>query len=227
MTYPPQQGQPYGGYPGQPGPYGRPPKDRAPVIATVIFLVAVLAGVGITGFVAPGFFLGDDDRSSGSGSASDDSGDSGSGGGPGGLPGVDSGGGPADGPGGAPGESDDSGGDGPGADSDGPADGPGAGSSSGDGATEAAAFAEEFVSAINAKDAATANGMYCPGAAKGIVDYAIGKDPKLAIDTTDTTEVFYTAMLTGTLEGRPLRRGKVTVELKGSSAPCVFTFSAG
>jgi hypothetical protein len=224
MTYPPQQGQPYGGYPGQAGPYGPPPKNRAPVIATVIFLVAVLAGVGITGFVAPGFFLGDDDKS---GSASDDSGP---GGGPGGLPGGDSGGGGADGPG-APGEPDDSGGDGPGADSDGPADGPadgpGSGSSSGDGAAEAAAFADEFVSAINAKDAATANGMYCPGAAKGIVDYAIGKDPKLAIDATDTTEVFYTAMLTGTLEGRPLRRGKVTVELKGRSAPCVFTFSAG
>ncbi|MBB4908117.1 hypothetical protein [Actinophytocola algeriensis] len=226
MTYPPQQGQPYGGYPGQAGPYGQPPKNRAPVIATMIFLVAVLAGVGVLGFVAPGFFLGDDDKSSGGGSASDDSGGSGPGGGPGGLPGGDSGGGVSDGPD-TPGESDDSGGDGPGADSDGPADGPGSGSSSGDGDSEAAAFAEEFVSAVNAKDAATANGMYCPGAAKGIVDYAVAKDPKLAIDSTETSSVFYTVMLTGTLEGRPLRRGKITVELKGSNAPCVFTFSAG
>lgn len=226
MTYPPQQGQPYGGYPGQPGPYGPPPKNRAPVIATVIFLVAVLAGVGITGFVAPGFFLGDDDKSGGGGTASEDSGDSG----PGGLPGG-SGGDVSDGPDtpDVPGESDDSGGpaDGPGGGSDGPADGPGSGSSSGDGDAEAAAFAEDFVAAVNAKDAATANGMYCPGAAKGIVDYAVAKDPKLTIDSTETSSVFYTVMLTGTLEGRPLRRGKVTVELKGSSAPCVFTFSAG
>jgi hypothetical protein len=68
MSYPQQQGpygQPqYGGYQ-QPGQYGGgpPPKSNATAIALVIVLVAVLAGVGITGFVAPGFFLGDDKES--------------------------------------------------------------------------------------------------------------------------------------------------------------------
>jgi hypothetical protein len=82
MTYPQQRGQ-HGGYPQpgqyggyqQPGPgqygqfggYGRPPqkKNNAAVVVVVLVAVLVLAGVGITGFVAPGFFLGDDKESAG------------------------------------------------------------------------------------------------------------------------------------------------------------------
>lgn len=299
MAYPPQQGQ-YGGYPG----HGAPPKkDRAPLIASMIFVAAVLAGLVITGFVAPGFFLSDDDGTSGGNSA--------------GAGGADSPGSAAETPAADGGDADvrafaddlvaaanakdktalrefpcpdarsgvaqaiaeivtidgaelrgvsevdaetyvvgvsityegqsapfaatvtksgdgwcwqdfapGSGGSGDSGDSDdGPASGPGSGSGADTGAAEA--FAEEFVAALNAKDADKANGMYCPDAAKGIVDYVVGKNPRLAIDGTDTTNVFHTAMLTGTLDGKPLRRGKITVELKGSHAPCVFTFSAG
>lgn len=72
MTYPPQQ-QPYGGQ----DPYGQygygstaqfgggyppppPPKKNTGAIVAVIAVVVLVAGLGITGFVAPGFFLADD-----------------------------------------------------------------------------------------------------------------------------------------------------------------------
>jgi hypothetical protein len=71
VTYPQQ---PYGGqdpYAGQSGyggygGYGPPPppppkKNTAAVVAVVAVVVVVLAAVGITGFVAPGFFLSDSD----------------------------------------------------------------------------------------------------------------------------------------------------------------------
>ena len=71
MTYPQQ---PYGGqdpYAGQSGyggygGYGAPPppppkKNTAAIVAVVAVIVVVLAGLGITGFVAPGFFLSDSD----------------------------------------------------------------------------------------------------------------------------------------------------------------------
>lgn len=75
MSYP---GPPQGGYPQQPqpGPYGPPgghpqyggypPPPRKPktgLIVGIVAAVVVLATLGITGFVAPGFFLGDDDGS--------------------------------------------------------------------------------------------------------------------------------------------------------------------
>ncbi|TDV39999.1 hypothetical protein [Actinophytocola oryzae] len=47
----------YGGFGGGPQP---PKKNKGPIIAIVSIVVLVLAGVGITGFVAPGFFLSDD-----------------------------------------------------------------------------------------------------------------------------------------------------------------------
>lgn len=77
MSYP--QGPQQGGYPQhpQPGPYGPPggypqyggyppPPPRKPktgLIVGIVAAVVVLATLGITGFVAPGFFLGDDDGS--------------------------------------------------------------------------------------------------------------------------------------------------------------------
>jgi len=50
-----------GGYP-QYGGLGGPPqkKNKGPIIAVVAIAVILLAGLGITGFVAPGFFLSDD-----------------------------------------------------------------------------------------------------------------------------------------------------------------------
>lgn len=84
MTYPPQQGGPqwgpppgpyqpgYGPPPNQPGygvppspyppGYGPPPKKRRTVLWIVLGCVALLlvAGIGITGFVAPGFFVNHD-----------------------------------------------------------------------------------------------------------------------------------------------------------------------
>jgi hypothetical protein len=73
MAYPQQQG-PYGGYQ-QHGHYGGPPrKNNSAVIPVVIVVVAALAGLGILGFVEPGFFLGDDDKSSSSSSSADSSG---------------------------------------------------------------------------------------------------------------------------------------------------------
>ncbi|MGB3439083.1 MAG: hypothetical protein WBA97_10065 [Actinophytocola sp.] len=70
MTYPQQ---PYGGqepYPGYGGPYGGgygapppppPKKNTAAIVSVVAVVVVLLAGLGITGFVAPGFFRSDDD----------------------------------------------------------------------------------------------------------------------------------------------------------------------
>lgn len=53
----------YGGYPQYGGGYGGPPppkKNTGMIVAIVSIVVLLLAGVGITGFVAPGFFLSDD-----------------------------------------------------------------------------------------------------------------------------------------------------------------------
>ena len=51
-----QYGGGYQQYGGVGGP--QPPKNKGPVIAIVSIVVLLLAGLGITGFVAPGFFLG-------------------------------------------------------------------------------------------------------------------------------------------------------------------------
>lgn len=65
---------PTGGHPQQPGypPYGYPPhppkKSNTAVIVSIVVVVLVLGTLGITGFVAPGFFL-SDDESSGDGSS--------------------------------------------------------------------------------------------------------------------------------------------------------------
>lgn len=73
MTYPPQPphqpGQPhqYPGMPQYPGPgypAGPPPKKNTGLIIGIVAAVVVaLAALGITGFVAPGFFLSDDKKS--------------------------------------------------------------------------------------------------------------------------------------------------------------------
>jgi len=47
----------YGGLGGGPQP---PKKNKGPIIAVVTIVVLILAGVGVTGFIAPGFFLSDD-----------------------------------------------------------------------------------------------------------------------------------------------------------------------
>jgi hypothetical protein len=66
----PQQPQ-YGGYPGGQygGGYGGPPqkKNTGMIVAIVAIVVLVLGGLGITGFVAPGFFLSDDKNNAGGG----------------------------------------------------------------------------------------------------------------------------------------------------------------
>jgi hypothetical protein len=51
----------YGGLGGGPQP---PKSNKGPIIAVVTIVVLVLAGVGVTGFIAPGFFLSDDDKGS-------------------------------------------------------------------------------------------------------------------------------------------------------------------
>jgi len=84
QAYGPQGPQGYGppgyGPPGQvppPGYGGPPPRKSNPgLIVGIVSAVVVLAVLGITGFVAPGFFLSDD----GDSSASSGSGDNGSGG---------------------------------------------------------------------------------------------------------------------------------------------------
>lgn len=229
MAYPPQQGQygaqqQYGGYPQQQGPYGGPPqKNKAPLVATLIFVVALLAGLGITGFVAPGFFLSDDKDG---GSSAD-----GGGGAPGGV-----GDGPADPtlrPGGSPDDSGDPGGSGG---SDGPASGPGSGSGDGSGDSgdsggnsgDGRTVAEEFLTAVNGAKSTEANDMVCPDSpSNSLVDYVIKKKPQLAIDTVDETKYFLDVKLKGTLDGEPLNLGKISVKLTGSESPCVFTFNAG
>lgn len=61
-----QSGQYGGGFQaGQYGGIGGPPpkKNTGPIIAVVAIVVLLLGGLGITGFVAPGFFLSDDEGS--------------------------------------------------------------------------------------------------------------------------------------------------------------------
>lgn len=62
----------YGGFPGgQYGGYGPPPppkKNTGMIVAVVAIVVLLLGGLGITGFVAPGFFLSDDKNNAGGGS---------------------------------------------------------------------------------------------------------------------------------------------------------------
>lgn len=69
----------YQQYPGMGGP--QPPKsNKGPIIAIVAVVVLLLGGLGITGFVAPGFFLSDDKADSAdSGDKTSDSGDKGAG----------------------------------------------------------------------------------------------------------------------------------------------------
>jgi hypothetical protein len=69
----------YGGFPGgQYGGYGPPPppkKNTGVIVAVVAIVVLLLGGLGITGFVSPGFFLsGDDKNTAGGGGGGDDSG---------------------------------------------------------------------------------------------------------------------------------------------------------
>lgn len=62
-------GQQYGGFGGGPQP---PKNNKAPIIAVVSIVVLILAGVGVTGFIAPGFFVSDDkggNTASGSGTS--------------------------------------------------------------------------------------------------------------------------------------------------------------
>jgi hypothetical protein len=69
-----QSGQYGGGFQsGQYGGLGGPPpkKNNGPIIAVVAIVVLLLGGLGITGFVAPGFFLSDDKDSSNTGSGGD------------------------------------------------------------------------------------------------------------------------------------------------------------
>jgi hypothetical protein len=69
-----QSGQYGGGFQsGQYGGLGGPPpkKNTGPIIAVVAIVVLLLGGLGITGFVAPGFFLSDDKDSSNTGSGGD------------------------------------------------------------------------------------------------------------------------------------------------------------
>jgi hypothetical protein len=81
MTYPPPQrphaGPPHGYPPAgwqYPGAYGPPPPRRrtGPVVAIVAFVVLVVGALAITGFVAPGFFLGDDNEQAAAGTGSVD-----------------------------------------------------------------------------------------------------------------------------------------------------------
>lgn len=64
----------YGGFPGgqYPGGYGGPPpppkNNTGMIVAVVTIVVLLLGGLGITGFVAPGFFLSSDENNAGGGS---------------------------------------------------------------------------------------------------------------------------------------------------------------
>jgi hypothetical protein len=69
-----QSGQYGGGFQsGQYGGLGGPPpkKNTGPIIAVVAIVVLLLGGLGITGFVAPGFFLSDDKDSTNTGGGGD------------------------------------------------------------------------------------------------------------------------------------------------------------
>ncbi len=72
----------YGGFPGgQYGGYGGPPpppkKNTGMIVAIVAIVVLLLGGIGITGFVAPGFFLSDDKKNAGGGGGETTSNDNG------------------------------------------------------------------------------------------------------------------------------------------------------
>lgn len=311
MTYPSQYGPPqpqqYGG--NQPGPYGYgappPKKNNSAVLATVMFVVVLIAGVGITGFVAPGFFLSDD---SGDGGAKDDGGSGGA-----------SDGGPAEGAGGgdagaqafakklvtaadqqddavlgelacteaktgvrqaireigvtdgaelvdtrevsateylvvvdisyngksapftatiadtdgawcwmdfAQGAGGGSGGSAPTSDEDGPASGPGDPDDSG-GSADGKSTMHRFLDAVNAKDTAAATKLYCADAIDTNAESVIAKNPDLKLSTVGSPSgSFHMAKVDGTLDGQPVKGGSMAVKVKGSGAPCVYSFAA-
>jgi hypothetical protein len=67
-------GQQYGGLGGGPQP---PKNNKGPIIAVVSIVVLILAGVGVTGFIAPGFFVSDDKTNTNAADTSTDNKESG------------------------------------------------------------------------------------------------------------------------------------------------------
>lgn len=170
----PQQGWDQGQYPGGPG--GEPPKNnKTGLWIGIAVAVVVLVALGITGFVAPGFFLSKDDKSTSQAQPPA----------PAPSPSSD-----------APLPSDSSS---PSTDS---SDDPGTG---GSGSGEAKQFINDFLAKLNAKDAAGATAMACQGTesmSKKSIDETTSGDPQLTLAKVTEGSATTTARLTGKLSGK-------------------------
>lgn len=191
-------GHGYGGY-GPPPPPPPPRNNTGAVVAVVLAAVVVLTTLGVTGFVAPGFFLSDDKESATDGGTEN---------------GTESGTETS-----APDESD------VGA-TDPTVEAPEeATESAGDG-TDGAALIEDLVDAINAGDAQAANDLLCSSSsAETDVANAITGSAAIEVDdATLTTDPYYAgADLTGTLDGEPVRGGR-TSAFNEPDGWCILTF---
>ncbi|WP_037354017.1 hypothetical protein [Amycolatopsis orientalis] len=170
----PQQGWDQGQYPGGPG--GEPPKsNKTGLWIGIAVAVVVLVALGITGFVAPGFFLSKDDKSTSQAQP------------PAPAPSQSSE---------APLPSDSSS---PSTDS---SDAPDSG---GSGSGEARQFINDFLAKLNAKDAAGATAMACQGTesmSKKSIDETTSGDPQLTLGKVTEGSATTSARLSGTLSGK-------------------------
>ncbi|MGV9293650.1 MULTISPECIES: hypothetical protein [Amycolatopsis] len=171
----PQQGWDQQQYPGGPG--GEPPKNnKTGLWIGIAVAVVVVVALGITGFVAPGFFLSKDDK--GSSQAQPPA--------PAPSPSQSSE---------APLPSDSSS---PSTDS---SEDPGSSGASG----EAKQVIDNFLAKLNAKDAAGATALACQGTesmSKRSIDETTSGDPQLTLGKVTAGSATTSARITGTLSGK-------------------------
>ncbi|WP_409462063.1 hypothetical protein [Amycolatopsis sp. GA6-003] len=170
----PQQGWDQGQYPGGPG--GEPPKNnKTGLWIGIAVAVVVVVALGITGFVAPGFFLSKDDKGTTQAQP------------PAPAPSQSSE---------APLPSDSSS---PSTDSSDEPD------SGGSGSGEARQVINDFLAKLNAKDAAGATAMACQGTesmSKRSIDETTSGDPQLKLGKVTEGSATTSARLSGKLSGK-------------------------
>ncbi|HWD02189.1 MAG TPA: hypothetical protein VG674_07020 [Amycolatopsis sp.] len=200
QQYPGTQQYPQQGWdPNQP-PYGggpQPPKNnKTGLWIGIAVAVVVVVALGITGFVAPGFFLSKDSSGSSTAQSSNP------------VPPPAAPSRPQQLPTDEPSE--------PGLPTD-ETDIPGTGDG-GASPAEAKQAIDDFVAKINAKDNAGATGMTCQGTesfSKDSIDEATGGEPQLQVEGYDGTATV-TASLTGSLSGKDANGSVIATNTGGN-----------
>jgi len=177
----PQQGWDQGQYPGGPG--GEPPKgNKTGLWIGIAVAVVLVAALGITGFVAPGFFLSKDKTDNQAQTQSQAPS-------PSKLAPPSKSSLPTD-------------------DETAPTDtgSPSTGLPGGADTSQGKQLVTDFIAKINAKDQEGALTLVCPSSkssATANIQDAIGKDPQLQADSVRASEYLASATVSGTLSGRP------------------------